>query len=940
MDKWFFPESDAGDQTSAKPMRGVVLEIFVLALAYYATARLCLIFALGNTNVTPVWLPSGLALAAVWILGYRVWPGIFLGAFSANISAFLSHHFADIWTIGGISYLLAIGNTLESVGICLLLKRFVKTANPLNSVDDVLKFVFFTLAVCLADALFGPTALCLSGHISWHFFPRMVTTWWMGDAAGIITVSPILFVLQQYNRTKWKNKYIFEVALLSAVLVFVNYGIFWQGFFIAKAYILLPVILYAAYRFGVIGASLATLLTLGIAMAGTISGMGPFAHVDLNLSLLTLLGFVAVMSITGLILAATIKDRYWALEKAGKEEQRYRSLVENSSDMISVLSADAHILYASPSTIKILGYSQEEYIGTNCFDYIHPQDVGLIMKLLSQLLLDPGKGVVGGCRYRHKDGTWRYLEGTGNNMLLNPAVHGIVVNYRDVTDRKKTEHDQLYLSSIIENSDDAIYGKSLKGIIMSWNKGADRIFGYSAAEIVGQSVDVLVPEERRQELQKVFLNLKAGRKVNIIETVRRRKDGQDIYVSMSISPINDQSGSLIGYSTIARDISERKKTETALRESESRFRNMADTAPVMIWMSGRDTLFNFFNKALFDFTGQTPERGMGSGWTDHIHPDDVQRYRDRYLTAFDHREKFTIDYRLRRWDGEYRWVLDTGVPRINGGKFEGYIGSCVDITEQKLAEEVLARQAESLKKSVEERSRELNKAQEELKKANRLAEIGTLAATVAHELRNPLGVIQMAAFNLKRRHQELAEDRHITNIEKKVWEGERIINNLLTYASIKVPRYEEIPLVKTLDDCLTAIQNRFQDATVTVERRYDVEPMFSIEADQLQMIEVFNNILMNAYQAFPEKKGTLQLQVARHEGSVKVLVKDSGMGIEQEDMDKVFVPFFTKKAKGTGLGLAICNELVHLHNGTIEIASEIGKGTTVIVDFPIRQGKS
>jgi two-component system, sporulation sensor kinase E len=219
----------------------------------------------------------------------------------------------------------------------------------------------------------------------------------------------------------------------------------------------------------------------------------------------------------------------------------------------------------------------------------------------------------------------------------------------------------------------------------------------------------------------------------------------------------------------------------------------------------------------------------------------------------------------------------------------------------------------------------------------RLADLGTLAATVAHELRNPLGVIQMAAFNLKRKKADLADDKHIANIEKKVWEGNQIINNLLSYSRIKVPSYEDVAVLQILDECVVTVQNRFQTTHhVTIEKNYD--PQISlIQADPLQLLEIFNNILTNAYQAFPQNAGTISFVARQDNGSFSLGVSDNGIGIEKEDIEKVFVPFFTRKAKGTGLGLSICNELVNLHGGKIEVISEKGVGTTILITLPVKQ---
>ena len=285
----------------------------------------------------------------------------------------------------------------------------------------------------------------------------------------------------------------------------------------------------------------------------------------------------------------------------------------------------------------------------------------------------------------------------------------------------------------------------------------------------------------------------------------------------------------------------------------------------------------------------------------------------------------------------YRWVLDTGVPRFSSeGNFGGFIGSCMDITDRKLAEEVLKRDKESLEQLVDERSKELIKTQKELKQFSRLADIGTLAATVAHELRNPLGVIHLAAYNLKREKIDLSANKHLANIEKKVWEGNQIIDNLLSYARIKIPNYENVRILHILDECVASAQGRFAEKGIVIEKKYG-DGLDFIETDPNQIREIFLNILNNACQSFTVPGGKVELSAQRQGDMVKVSVQDFGVGIAQEDMDKIFEPFFTRKSKGTGLGLTICNELVNLHQGKIKINSRLGEGTTVSVFLPVHR---
>jgi PAS domain S-box-containing protein len=176
------------------------------------------------------------------------------------------------------------------------------------------------------------------------------------------------------------------------------------------------------------------------------------------------------------------------------------------------------------------------------------------------------------------------------------------------------------------------------------------------------------------------------------------------YFLLTVEPLYDTEGEIMGITCAAFNITERKEAEKRLKESEERFRNMADMAPVLIWVSGTDSLCNFFNQPWLDFTGRTLEQELGNGWVEGVHPDDMQYCLDIYLSAFEARQPFNMEYRLRRFDGEYRWMLDSAVPRIMpDGTFAGFIGSCLDITERKKYEEQL-RRSERLKQEIFEGS--------------------------------------------------------------------------------------------------------------------------------------------------------------------------------------------------------------------------------------------
>src|SRR5712691_7552359 len=189
---------------------------------------------------------------------------------------------------------------------------------------------------------------------------------------------------------------------------------------------------------------------------------------------------------------------------------------------------------------------------------------------------------------------------------------------------------------------------------------------------------------------------------------------------------------------------------TALRASEERFRLMADTAPVMIWMSDTDKLCTYFNHRWLDFTGRPLEQELGNGWSERVHPNDLPRCLETYVQAFDARQEFRMEYRLRRFDGEYRWILDTGVPRFQSdGSFDGYIGSCIDITDKKRVEERL-REREARLRLLLDTEEESRRLREQLARVARISMMGEMSASIAHEVNQPLCAILSNAQTLQR----------------------------------------------------------------------------------------------------------------------------------------------------------------------------------------------
>jgi PAS domain S-box-containing protein len=263
---------------------------------------------------------------------------------------------------------------------------------------------------------------------------------------------------------------------------------------------------------------------------------------------------------------------------------------------------------------------------------------------------------------------------------------------RSERERSLSQENVDRLASIVESSSDAIIGKTITGVITSWNPAAEIIYGYSAQEIIGQPVSTIIPASRREEFETILEKIRQGQRISHYETERLRKDGQTVFVSLSVSPLKDKTGTLAGVSTITRDITERKRTEAALQESEAKFRSLSDLVPQFVWVCTPDGLSVYFNQRWVEYTGLSLEESYGRGWNTPFHPDDKQAAWDAWNHAVATGDTYRVESRLRAGDGRYRWFLMRGVPlRDASGSIVKWFGTCTDIDDLKQAEDALRR---------------------------------------------------------------------------------------------------------------------------------------------------------------------------------------------------------------------------------------------------------
>jgi PAS domain S-box-containing protein len=375
------------------------------------------------------------------------------------------------------------------------------------------------------------------------------------------------------------------------------------------------------------------------------------------------------------------------------------------------------------------------------------------------------------------------------------------------------------------------------------------------------------------------------------------------------------------------------------------FRIMADCAPVLLWVSRADSSCVFFNKSWLEFTGKSVDEEWGVGWTEGIHFEDFQKCMDTYVEHFNSRTPFEMEYRLRRFDGEYRWILDKGVPYYQQeGNFLGFIGSCIDITENKEAAELLVQMNEQLEQRVQERTFELRESEEALAKEKLKAEEATLmksqfVSTLSHELRTPMTVIKGSLELLL--HSKAVESPEQNTLIHIAYDNTkrllRLVNDILDVEKIAAGKLslnlKEQPLLPILQKAI--ISNRLFAKQYNVHLQL-VEGVTDARAqvDEDRFLQVLDNLLSNAAK-FSYADTTVYIAMTVQHNKIRIAVMDSGGGIPLEFKQKIFSQFVQAHSAvgSSGLGLNIAKSIMEQHQGTISFETS-SSGTTFYIDLP------
>jgi PAS domain S-box-containing protein len=511
----------------------------------------------------------------------------------------------------------------------------------------------------------------------------------------------------------------------------------------------------------------------------------------------------------------------------------------------------------------------------------------------------------------HEDGTTRWIR---TRFDVTREADGTIVKFRgisrDITEEKQTG-DRLRESEerfrrVVDHIGEAVFVDDVEGRAVFANDRFLSLFGFRRQQLPSLRLDDLVAPEYRSAIRDRHNRRMRGESVPTnFEYQAIKVDGSRMWLEVDVVPIVDQEGKTTGTQSVLRDITERKRAEQVLRESEERFRLVANTAPVMIWMAGTDKLCNYFNRPWLDFTGGSLESQLGDGWLKWVHPEDASKCFQTYVSAFDQRKSFEMQCRLRRHTGEYGWVLDFGVPRFNAdGSFAGYIGSCIDITERKQAEETLATVG-----------RRLIEAHEEER------------TWIGRELHDDVN--QRLALLSVELDRWLKDNRSKAPIRELIHHTQERITEIATDVQslshrLHSSKLEYLGLARAANSfCRELSQKSSVEVTFTEER----VPRMLPEEISLCLFRVLQEALQNAVKHSGVKAFTVKLRGS--DDSIELIVEDRGSGFDPAEA-----------FKSQGIGLISMRERLQLVHGELSVQSKPGGGTKIHAHVPLLESAS
>lgn len=928
-----------------------------IAIVYFAAAQLGLSLAFVHSSVSPVWPPTGIAIAAVVLLGAWAWPGIFIGAVAANLV-----------TSGDptSSLFIGVGNTLEGLLGGLLVRRFASGRDAFRTAPGVFRFTLFAAILApLVSASIGVASLLLTGMAPAVAGPTIWFTWYLGDATGALIVAPVVILIfgspWPQPRPAQVLEWLFMLMLVTTVsaMVFARLGnVIPDG--VSLAFLVMPVILWAAFRLGPSGAAVAAAIVSGIAVWGTVEGSGPFAHGDPNTSLLTLQAFVSVTTLVAFSLAALVqeqrrvetgledlvanrtaqltreaRDREEAELKAKANAAKLAAALQSTQDAITVVDVNGHVTDWNDRLQEIWHFPDDMLARGNVEEMrlwaaplaMDPTEFKRVLNTLKPAASGDTIDVV-----RLKDG--RVFERATRPQNLDGRIIGRVISYHDVTFHHNAQEQLAASNEKLQNAQQIAHIGSwewdIAGDRITWSDELHRIFGQDPATAASpnftQYLAFLHPEDRANAEARIQQALADG-KPFAFDHRTVRPDGTIRIIHGAGRVEMDASGRPIRMSGTALDITEQREIADHLRVSNEalvqaleRFKVLADASPVGIYHTSAAGDMDYANRRWSEITGCADQAAAAKA----VHPDDVEALRTAWRRALGDGAEFEMPIRFVRSDSVRDCVARARPVRSSTGAITGYVGTLSDVTVAKAAEGH-SREIEALRQQAEFKT--------------------TFLRTAAHELGNPLTPLKIQMRLLRDMVQAPGHAglRHnVEVVDRNVERLALLVHDMLDSARLQAGRLSLTPRPVDLSHIVHEVLETFQqtaiDAGIALDLRAPVQ--LPLVADPDRLSQVLYNLLSNAMK-FTSRGGHVHIDVSLDPQQALIQVRDSGAGFSPEQEARLFQPFgqvhdAVPGQRGTGLGLYISKGIIEQHGGELTAHSDgPGHGAVFAMALPL-----
>jgi PAS domain S-box-containing protein len=652
-----------------------------------------------------------------------------------------------------------------------------------------------------------------------------------------------------------------------------------------------------------------------------------------------------IMAHTGAQLGRAV-ERARAEAALRESEERYRLIAEHTGDVITLVDQEGRYIYISPASQKVLGYDPAALLGTSSTDLIHPDDLASVAEPWANAQGQGSRRAT--VRYRHAAGGWRWLEVHGTATVQHDRRYAIYVS-RDVTERRQAEEalrrsERLYrtLASNFPNGAVMLFDRDLRHTIAGGAGLAE--IGLSRERAEGKTIWEIFSPEWCAALEPYYRAALDG-----TSAIREASYADQVYIVQTL-PVKNERGEIIAGMFMSQNITERKRSEEALRTAEAKYRTLVEQIPAITYIAelGATTTTIYVSPQVETILGFSPEECMSDPqlWVKQLHPKDRAAARELVAQARENGEPLSHEDRMFARDGREVWFRNAAVViRDQGGNPLYLQGVLLDITERKQAEAALQRERALLARRVEERTADLSAANAALARAARLKD--EFLASISHELRTPLNSILGLSEALQEQVYGGLNDQQSKTVQSIEESGRHLlelINDILDLARIGAGKLELEPdMVEVEALCQASLRLVKQDAhkkQIAISLALD-PAVRTVYADARRLKQILVNLLSNAVK-FTPAGGTVGLEVVGDtaQQAVHLTVWDTGIGIAKADMPRLFQPFvqldsrLARQYNGTGLGLALVYRMAEMHGGSVSVSSEPEVGSRFTVSLP------